>query len=151
MADTRTFKDALQELAVAISQKLAGKADAPGVGNYITDVNAEAQFAPKAGTGEGEAYATEGYVGEQITNLDLANTYQAKGDYAPAAAENETYAYQSYVDTAVNDKANSDDVYAKTEVYTKAEVDEAITNAVPTQAEIEAIVQEYLNNQNSGE
>lgn len=63
-----------------------------------------------------------------------ATTYtKSEVDGAVGVKANSTDVYtKSEVDTVVNAKANAADTYTKTEVYTKSEVDTAVSTAVST-------------------
>ena len=73
------------------------------------------------------AHVTAGTLNSALTQ------FKEKEDTLLAAKANQATTYtKSEVDTAVNAKANAADTYTKTEVYTKSEVDTAVSTAVST-------------------
>lgn len=132
-ADVYTKEEADAEIAAAVAPK-ANAADV--YTKEQADAAISAAVAPKANAAD--VYAkTETYTQDEVdaaieaAGADLTAEIAKKANQATTYTKDET---DAAIEAAVAPKANSADVYAKTETYTQDEVDAAIEAAVAPKA-----------------
>ena len=158
----KTFKDLDWTLHAKASDVLAACKSEAGLKAFVNGVIADAGIATneamealagRVTTAEGAIDILkgdgDGSVAKAITDaiaaLDLANTYQAKGEYYTKTEADEAFTNSTEVDSQIDAKITALDLantyQAKGEYYTKTEADEAFT----TEAEVKSIAATEIN------